>query len=74
MQDTTQNTSTPTLLEKPLLSPKEFRTLGLGGAVGRNTVYELIHANRIKHIKLGRKILIPASEIRDFPAREADLN
>ena len=58
---------------KPLLTPEEFRQIGLGGAVGRNSIYELIRANRIRHVKIGRKILIPRSEVHDFPAREANL-
>ena len=59
---------------KPLLTPEEFRTVALGGTIGRNSIYELIRANRIKHVKVGRKILIPRSEARDFPAREAGLS
>ena len=58
---------------KPLLTPEEFRTVALGGTIGRNSIYELIRANRIKHVKVGRKILIPRSEARDFPQREAGL-
>ena len=58
---------------KPLLTPEEFRQIGLGGGVGRNSIYELIRSNRIRHVKIGRKILIPSSEVHDFPAREANL-
>ena len=59
---------------KPLLTPEEFRTVALGGTIGRNSIYELIRANRIKHVKVGRKILIPRSEAQDFPEREAGLS
>ena len=48
---------------KPLLTPDEFRTLGLKNTVGRNAIYRLIHAKRIKYIRIGRKILIPRSEV-----------
>lgn len=56
---------------KPLLTPDEFFE-GLQKAIGRNSVYSLIQAGRIKHIHVGRKILIPRSELTDFPAREAE--
>ena len=59
---------------KPLLTPEEFRTVALGGTIGRNSIYELIRANRIKHVKVGRKILIPRSEAQDSPEREAGLS
>ena len=41
------------------------------GTLGRNSVYGLIEAGRIKHIRLGRKILIPRSELEEFLIREA---
>ena len=56
--------------QKQLVSPDEFRTQ-LHNVIGRNSIYELIAANRIRHIRIGRKILIPVSEIVDFPRREA---
>ena len=59
---------------EPLLTPEEFRTVALGGTIGRNSIYELIRANRIKHVKVGRKILIPRSEAHDFPKRETELS
>lgn len=55
---------------KPLLTPDEFRH-ALGGAIGRGNVYELLRAGRIRHIKLGRKILIPHREVEAFIEREA---
>ena len=54
---------------KPLLSPDEFLK-EMQGTIGRNSVYGLIQANRIKHVRLGRKILIPRSELTDFLVRE----
>jgi len=54
---------------KPLLTPDEFR-LALGGAIGRSSIYELIHAGRIRAVKLGRKLLIPHHEIQAFIERE----
>lgn len=56
-------------VEKPLLSPEEFGE-SLHGVIGRNSLYGLLGAGRIKHIRVGRKILIPRSELTDFPARE----
>ena len=56
---------------KPLLSPDEFLQ-AMQGTIGRNSVYGLIQAKRIKHIRLGRKILIPRSELTDFPLRELE--
>lgn len=55
---------------KLLLTPDEFREC-LGGAIGRNSIYELLRADRIKHLKIGRKLLIPYSEVENFPMREA---
>lgn len=56
---------------KPLLTPDEFRH-ALGGAIGRRNIYELIRAGRIRHVRLGRKLLIPRSEIEAFVEREAN--
>ena len=58
------------IVGKPLLSPSEFFA-EMKGAVGKNSLYGLIHDGRIKSIRIGRKILIPRSELIDFPAREA---
>ena len=55
---------------KPFLSIPEFYRQ-LGGTVGTNSLYGLVRSGRIKSIKVGRKILIPRSELIDFPAREA---
>ena len=58
---------------KPLLTPEEFRVIAFQEAIGINSLYQLIRTNRIKHIRIGRKILIPKSEIDDFPQREAGI-
>lgn len=53
-----------------LLSVEEFHTLN-EGRIGKNTLYRMVREGRIRSIKLGeRKILIPASELNDWPARE----
>lgn len=54
---------------KPFYTPAEFYT-ALGGSIGRSAIYELVRANRIRHVRLGRKILIPATELTEFPLRE----
>lgn len=56
---------------KPLLTPTEYLA-EMQGSIGRNSLYGLIAANRIRHIKLGRKILIPRSEVTDFAKRETE--
>ena len=56
---------------KPLLTPDEFWG-EMQKVIGRNSLYGLIQANRIKHIRVGRKILIPRSELTDFALREAE--
>ena len=53
-----------------LLTPNEFRAR-FKGMIGRNTLYNAIRARRIKHIRLGRKILILGTEVRDWPLRES---
>ncbi len=57
---------------KPLLTPNEFLE-ALDHAVGRNSLYGLIQAGKIRHLRLGRKILIPRSEVINFPARESEV-
>lgn len=36
--------------------------------IGRNGVYELLRNNKLRSIKVGRKILIPLSAIEEFLA------
>jgi excisionase family DNA binding protein len=55
---------------KPLLTTDEFIE-GMGFTIGRSSVYEFLRAGKIRHLKVGRKILILASELAEFPQREA---
>lgn len=59
----------PPEIRKALLTPEEFRA-GLDNAIGRNTIYSYLRAGKIKHVRIGRKILVPQSELVDFPQRE----
>lgn len=34
--------------------------------IGRSTMYRLIRDNEVRHIKIGKKILIPTEYIKDF--------
>lgn len=56
---------------KPFLSPREFHR-AMHGAIGLSAVYDALRANHIKSLRLGRKYLIPASEVGDFPRRVAE--
>lgn len=55
---------------KPLLTPAEFHR-ALGGTIGRSSIYQMLRANRIRHVRVGRKLLIPVQEIEEFIQREA---
>ncbi len=52
-----------------LLSPDRFREEYLP-EIGRNSVYAMLREGRIKSIRVGRRILIPATEAANFIARE----
>ena len=54
-----------------LLTPEQFWR-HFGGAIGRGAIYEMIRQNRIRHIRIGRKILITQDEVIDFPRREME--
>lgn len=54
-----------------LVTPLEFYE-ALNRRVGKNSVYGLVAAGRIRSIKIGAKILIPRSEILEFPRRESE--
>lgn len=41
------------------------------GKVGLASIYEAMRTGEIKHVRLGRKLLILASEVRDWPLRMA---
>ena len=56
---------------KPFLTPKEFKS-ETGNVIGTNNLYALLQAKEIRCIRLGKKYLIPASEVQDFPRRVAE--
>jgi excisionase family DNA binding protein len=62
----------PSLEDEPLLlNPREFATrVGLG----RDATYALLREGRIRHLCVGRRILIPAVEAADFVEREVARN
>lgn len=62
----------PSRAPRKFYSPKEFY-LEFDKRIGRDTIYRLIQEERIRTVRPGkRKILIPASEIEDWPKRELD--
>ncbi len=56
---------------KPLLTPDEFRA-ALGNTIGRASINELLKTGRIKHVTIGRRLLIPRSEVETFVQREVE--
>ncbi len=52
-----------------LLSPDQFRD-AFFPEIGRNAIYDMVRAGRIRSIRVGRRILIPTSEARAFLERE----
>ena len=71
MQNDMKESTTKQPKTTSLVSPNTFYDY-LGGTVGKNAIYEALKGNRIKHLKLGRKILILASEVEAWPLREAE--
>lgn len=57
----------------PFLTFKEFKQ-ATGDVIGTNNLYALLQAGQIKHLRLGKKYLIPSSEVQDFPRRVAEGN
>lgn len=55
---------------EPVLLPIWPDTAQLLG-VGRSTVFRLIKEGKLPTVRLGRRRLVPADAIRDFPARLA---
>ena len=53
-----------------LITPDEFHKRI--PEIGRNSIYDALRAKRIKHLRIGRKILILESEVTDWPLREAN--
>lgn len=59
--------------ERPLLTFAEFHD-ALGGAIGIHSLRNYAKADPplIRFIRVGRKYLIPASEVEDLPRRLAE--
>lgn len=53
-----------------VLSPEAFYT-AIGGVIGKNRIYELLHSGSIRHVRVGSRFLILASEVHDFFHRAA---
>lgn len=63
--------SQPSTFSPPVVvSPEAFHE-AIGGAIGKNRIYELLRAGRIRHVRIGSRFLILASEVHDFFQREA---
>jgi excisionase family DNA binding protein len=58
-------------LTEPLLVSPRMAAPILG--IGRDAVYELVREGRLRAVRLGRKILIPVSELEAFVARETSI-
>ena len=65
-------TNTSTFQPPVVLTPEAFHH-ATGGAIGKNRIYELLHAGRIRHVRIGNRFLILAHEVQDFFEREAAL-
>ena len=55
--------------ETPALLPLQ-QWARLAG-IGRDAAYRLTREGRLRHMKVGRRILVPRSELVAFPEREA---
>jgi excisionase family DNA binding protein len=62
----------PTFQPPVVLSPEAFHE-AIGGAIGKNRIYELLHAGRLRHVRNGSRFLILGSEVHEFFQREAAL-
>lgn len=60
----------PTFAPPPVLTPDAFHA-AIGGAIGKNRIYELLQDGRIRHVRNGSRFLILASEVDNFFEREA---
>lgn len=64
----------PTLAEtksKPLLTIPELYT-EYGGAYGINSLYNAAAVGKLKTVRVGRKVLVPRSEVEAFIQRESE--
>jgi len=41
--------------------------------IGRDAAYALVREGRLRHVSLGRRVLIPRSELEAFVARETEV-
>jgi len=55
---------------EPLLLPVREAAARL--AIGRDTAYELVRSGRLRSVAIGRRRLVPASELEAFVARESN--
>lgn len=55
-----------------VLTPEAFH-VAIGGALGKNRIYELLHSGRLRHVRIGSRFLILATEAEAFFEREAVL-
>lgn len=39
--------------------------------LGRNTVLELVHSGQLRHVRVGRRIVIPVSALKEYLDRNA---
>jgi len=56
-----------------VLTIKQFHA-AIDGAIGLNSLYELARCGRLKTVRVGRKLLVLASEVDNFFLREAGVN
>ena len=69
-QSQTPSTSTRHFVPPTVMTPEAFHA-AIGAALGKNRIYELLHAGKLRHVRNGNRYLILASEIHDFFEREA---
>ena len=53
-----------------LLTPRQYKAER--PEIGLNSIYKALKDKRLRHIRVGRKFLILASEVSDWPRREAE--
>ena len=63
---------TRTFTPPTVLTPRQFHD-EIRGVIGLNTIYELLRANRLRHVKIGSRYLILGTEATDFFEREAGM-
>lgn len=63
----------PSGLSPRVLTIKQFHA-AIEGAIGLNSLYELARCGRLKTVRIGRKLLVLASEVDNFFLREAEVN